>query len=755
MQGRGRWVLALSAAVQVALICGLAYGGGQAVAAPLPDGRAYELVSEPEKNGVDALLTTTRTRVAADGSAFAYAALGGFGDAKAVEVAADYVAVRSREPDPGSNGWRTHGITPVQRSLSFVEVLSGWEPLYTGPFSADLQTGLFLGVTPVADTSMAPALPNLYRRTDLLTPGGGSYALVTRCPLCEETNSPLTPTFRDNLSQSAAFPRLAGATPDFQHVLFESRFDLTADAPPQPPECDPALFPSSLSCGVRLYEWDHGTVRLVGILPDGTSADASIAGEGANLGYLTPGVISDGSDGHTRVFFTQPTDDAGHSLSQAGDQETEAVVNQTPAGRLYMRVDHSTTEQLNLSERTSASAFAPALFLDSSADGTRAFFMSRQALTNDAPDDRLQKLYMYDASIPGSDPHNLTFLNRDAEPGDGRGDVLAGIGASSDGRYFYFVAAGQLLKGGPLLGSWIYLWHDGEIRRVGPAARGGIPLYELMETGVPWNLQPREARVSPNGKTLLFSSRSGEGLTGYDHGACHDNALIGCRELYVYDSASGTVQCASCNPSGAPATGMATDFLGSNTTGGTRADPPNSRPLTDDGRRVFFSSPDALVPQDVNGSYDAYEYDVGTRTVSLLTSGKDPADSYFVNATASGDDVFIITRERLVGWDRDDAYDIYDVRIGGGFPEPSPPPVPCSENTCRAQHLDGPGEYIAKGSAAFSGAGNQHHGFARKRPTCKKGRVLKRVRGKRRCVKIRKRRAVSRAEALHKHRGAL
>jgi hypothetical protein len=110
-----------------------------------------------------------------------------------------------------------------------------------------------------------------------------------------------------------------------------------------------------------------------------------------------------------------------------------------------------------------------------------------------------------------------------------------------------------------------------------------------------------------------------------------------------------------------------------------------NRALSDDGRRVFFTSSNRLVPDDQNGTApDVYEYDTVSKTVSMLSNGRGTAGSYFLDASANGDDVFFLTRERLVTRDVDGAFDVYDARVGGGgFPDPPAPPVPCSGDLCQ------------------------------------------------------------------------
>jgi hypothetical protein len=70
----------------------------------------------------------------------------------------------------------------------------------------------------------------------------------------------------------------------------------------------------------------------------------------------------------------------------------------------------------------------------------------------------------------------------------------------------------------------------------------------------------------------------------------------------------------------------------------------------------------------------------------------------------SGADIFFTTADRLVPQDTDTQQDIYDARIGGGFP---PPPVrtPCQEEACQGPSAATP-SFGAPSSTTFSGAGN-------------------------------------------------
>jgi hypothetical protein len=130
---------------------------------------------------------------------------------------------------------------------------------------------------------------------------------------------------------------------------------------------------------------------------------------------------------------------------------------------------------------------------------------------------------------------------------------------------------------------------------------------------------------------------------------------------------------------------------------------------------------------------------VASGGLHLLSSGKDANDSYFLEATASGDDAFIVTRERLSAWDIDENYDLYDARVGGGFPDPAPAPAPCSGDTCRNAPSGAPTDPTA-GSASLIGPGNQstHRSKPRK---CSKNQRKVRRNGKARCVRKKNKRA--------------
>jgi hypothetical protein len=142
-----------------------------------------------------------------------------------------------------------------------------------------------------------------------------------------------------------------------------------------------------------------------------------------------------------------------------------------------------------------------------------------------------------------------------------------------------------------------------------------------------------------------------------------------------------------------------------------------SHHLSPDGDRFFFESTDGLVAGDINAEFgcddigesqsqhffscqDVYEWEApGAGTceengpayspanqgcIYLISTGTSKYPSFFVDASTSGDDVFFLTRDQLVGQDTDQLQDAYDARVDGGLPSQNQPPaIPCENEGCK------------------------------------------------------------------------
>jgi hypothetical protein len=101
----------------------------------------------------------------------------------------------------------------------------------------------------------------------------------------------------------------------------------------------------------------------------------------------------------------------------------------------------------------------------------------------------------------------------------------------------------------------------------------------------------------------------------------------------------------------------------------------SSLTVSQDGAIVVFQSRDSLTPQAIAGDQNVYEYRAGN--VYLVSDGHDAAQVgsspavQLLSIDATGEDIFFTTADALVPQDDDTEADFYDARIDGGFPEPS------------------------------------------------------------------------------------
>ncbi len=654
----------------------------------LPDCRAYEQVSPVEKAGADAVGTQQLSPAqaapcgAGEQCTFAYMnAAAAFAEAQGNELPNAYLATR------GAGGWQTTALTPPT-----LQAPTSAKAKVSYAFSEDLSTAV-LRVPFQQLTAGAPTgVYNLFVRQ----PGGG-YSLVTA------TAPPVPPESGcGGCFETEDVPVFAGASADFSHVIFEANDSLVEDAP---------------GGGVEnLYETVGGRVRLVGILPDGAvppegaTAGGGIGAVARRAGELDHAISQDGS----RVLFEAAADGGAPDPAQEGRTE------------LYDRIDGSSTvevsapapgaEPAKCETRDGLCDAGSAQFWTASEDGSVVYFTSKAALTkesNTGPEEASEEdlgndLYRYDVETGA-----LTDLTVDAGDADGAG-VLGVVGSSDDGSYVYFVADGHLGGGATSGQPNLYVWHGTAeepgtvkfIATLSPPEEEEQENMELMRGGsfqyhsdvADWTSHPTESQayVTPDGTHLAFMSV--ERLTGYDN----EDQLTGeaDHEVFEYSAESGQLACASCDPDEAQPLGSA--FIGAklNERASTQFDQPRS--LSDDGSRLFFSSPDPLVPGLTGGSMKVFEYEQGA--AHLISGSESGGSAMFLDASASGDDVFFATREQLAPTDTDELVDVYDARVDGGLPAP-PAATPCEGSTCR-EPLASPPPLATPASAAFAGSGN-------------------------------------------------
>jgi hypothetical protein len=701
----------------------------------LPESRAYEMVSPPDKNGGGIMANAFRTRSNLTGDAITFTSLIAFGDAHGTGISGtEYLARRTAE------GWRTHGITPAGNAPASVSQF--WAAFYG--MSPELGRGVFLA-TP--ESPIVPGHPNsersanLYMRTDLDVPGAGAWQLLS------DGVEPLVPEglFGPGIAPAGGNSGTPGS-PAFSHIIFESFDNLTGETTGTRP---------------KLYEWDEGTLRLAGVLPDDAcetppcipgATEGSVAGMGAGglfgqitstsgVGYTERAISADGS----RIFFT-----AGPLASAGGAFGTFTRSGGLAGSGVYMRVNGTETVKLNESERGEPDTPRPVQWGGASADGSRVFLLTREKLTDSDPNEGVD-LYMYEVEAPEGE--RLTLLSVDQQPEDSTHPATGVAGVSEDGRYVYFVSAEALLPGqtpNPFdHRRQLYVWHEGTIRLVGISHH-----FDVGGDDESWLQFPiakaKAIRIAPDGRHAVVWSLSDFGQTGYDNelagdaeigNRCNNNSP--CVELYAYSYPDDELRCVSCPSTNVVPKGNSSPAEEDKSTSGKVRIRTHylNRAVNDQGTRVFFSSPDRLVPEDVNGLYDAYMYDLEADRVHLISTGQCFCDSFFADASPSGDDIFFTTREALVGIDTDESVDLYDARVRGGIPAQNPAePFECQGDACL-----GPASapsHTAPASATFVGPEDPRPRFRANR-RCRKLKQAAR-RAKRQSARLRLRKRIAR-----------
>jgi hypothetical protein len=694
----------------------------------LPDCRAYEQVSPVEKGGQDAATvqpTLPAQASACEGAEPCAVAYMNVGAAFAGDLGNEYRnAYLGRR---GPYGWQTTPLSPPT-----LQAPANNDPKSSYAFSEDLsQTVLRVPLQQL--TEGAPAgVYNLYLRES-----SGAYSLITTVPPPDPPQAGCGSCFEHE--DAVAF---AGASQEFGHVLFEANDSLVAGA---------------LNGVPNLYEETEGEVRLVGILPDGVipaggeMAGGGIDASGEHVHELEHAISQDGAN----VIFEAAADGGAPAEQQQGDTE------------LYDRIDATHTVEVSAPapgaqpSRCETKAGAcdpqPAQFWAASADGSVVYFTSKAALTRDSytgaePENPGNDLYRYEVASGA-----LTDLTPEAEEEPSGASVLGVVGASEDGSYVYFVAEGDLAEGASAGSPNLYVWHEaaeggGVVRFIATLAApdedeqenieearlgAAFPYQSDVEDWTSWPTAS-QAYVTPDGSHLAFMSVMP--LTGYEN---IDESGKQVHEVYEYSAESGQLVCASCDPNGARPLGSA--FIGATLDERASTAFHQPRTLSDDGSRLFFSSPDPLA-ESTGGSVKLFEYEGGT--IRLISGPQSGGEAVFLDAGASGNDVFFATRERLAAADTDELLDVYDARVDGGLPAPGPTPS-CEATACEEQLTPAP-LFMTPASASFSGSGNLAPPLSR--PPVKLTRKQLLARALARCRRLRSRDRRSTCNALAKRR---
>ncbi|HXS45875.1 MAG TPA: hypothetical protein VN756_00250, partial [Solirubrobacterales bacterium] len=697
----------------------------------LADGRAWEMVSPPEKFG--AMLRPAlegHIQAAADGNALAYLTRGSIEaapDGNRILEASSALARRD-----GTGDWRSKDITPPHATVTPILIGNGYDYKL---FSPNLERALF------EQRDTGPLSPEASERTPYLR-HNTEPATFTPLVTGKEgfANVPFGTEFGGDPKISIGAVGIASATPDLSHVALNSDVPLAAGA-----------------AGQSLYEWEAGQLHQVSVLP----ASEGGATVGAQLGSGSASVRNAISDDGSRLFWS-----------------TEGS-----AGGLYVRdMDREETVRLDVVHpgALGKGAVNP-IFQGANPAGTVAFFTDSQQLLEDA-NEKGRDLYRCEVRVEGGqllcDLTDLTTDTAGAKESAEVQDLASGMG--EDATRVYFVAKGVLDSQPNGMGEGavsdqpnLYLWQEGSGIRFIATLSGADGSIQILAAKV-------SAAASPSGRYVAFMSQ--RSLTGYDNRDAKSGEAD--QEVFRYDAVSDELLCASCNPSGANPVGLesslsadraAFDPLGlwagralaavlPEATKTSLVGPSLYRPrAVHDNGRLFFNAADSLVPSDSNGNWDVYQYeptgmgDCSSSSggasisrsaggcVSLISSGTAEEESAFFDASLGGDDVFFFTSAQLSVTDEDNEVDIYDARVDG-IPATLRPNAECLGEACQppARVPDDP----TPASATFKGPGNAA-------PACPKGKRKVTRKGKSRCVsRKRKHKRHNSKRAAHRNRGA-
>ncbi len=401
-----------------------------------------------------------------------------------------------------------------------------------------------------------------------------------------------------------------------------------------------------------------------------------------------------------------------------------------------------------------------AAFEGASEDGSKVFFTTAAPLgveDRDAGND----LYMAEIGCPAGEEGcvaaqravtSLVQVSHSTEAGEAA-EMQGVVSVAPDGSRVYFVAHGVLRPGAnarglvPSKGAenlYVYDSVTGQLAFVadlcsGPGLSGTVEdarcpsILEEEVRGV--NDDPLwagtadvlEAQVNvcgrPSASECVGERETGRFLVFSTYGQLLPGDTDNARDVYRYDAVTGALARVSIGEEGADANGNRDDspveplppggitrFADASIAG---ADPQvtpvedihrlGSRAVSEDGSRIVFTTAEPLSPGASNGLPDIYEWHKepawGEGRVSLISSGSSLTPDAAPVITPSGRDVFFMTSQGLVSGDIDGENDIYDARLGGGFPTPSAEPLECSEEGCRGP-LTNPVPLLVPGSVS-------------------------------------------------------
>jgi hypothetical protein len=708
----------------------------------LSSGRVYEQVSPLFKGGYG---VERIVGVSPSGNGVTYSSIGEFAGALSDLLGTYYEADRV-----GGVGWTSVAVSPATVESPFPQI-KALSP--SGASLWDLSLGPNTGIAQdlATEHQLAVRTPSGFRPVGpLLTrPGGGAFAVDVE-----------------------------GVSDDFCHVIVAA----------------PALLPEVVGLDEQLYDVDTGcgdesaTVKLVAL----NNAGGLLSTEcGLALGNRPENQLNAVSSDGNSVFF-------GIKVSKStscGSSKLQLFAR--VGGQRTLEISKPIEEECSDVPCEGAEARAPAFFRGASVDGSRVFFMTAAPLDKSTDHDVSNDLYMATIGCPGEaagcEPGqrlvtSLVQVSHDPTL-DEAAEVYGVLRVSSDGSHVAFVARGVLSDEGPVVAGaqslpvkgadnlYVYerdaRYPAGRVVFVGDLCSGPALSGTVPDARCPGDLEGVSQEEPPRNDTALMGLRGLAQMAGGDgsvlvfstYAQLIDQGVEAdtnnAQDVYRYDMRTGALQRVSVGEDGFDGNGNRQDVelvetsLGGNLRNAdARIQSPVESLLGDeerivarqavdeDGSRIVFTTTEPLSASASNGLSDIYEWHEGH--VSLVSSGSSAEPDGSPVITPSGDDIFFMTSQGLVPADTDGAPDIYDARVGGGFPVAPAQPEECRDDACQGP-LSVPAPLLVPGSVVQVPGEKV---VPPKAPAVKKKKKTKKKAKKRRRVAKAKRarRAISRGE---------
>ena len=402
-------------------------------ATALPDDRAWELVSPPDKHGspLEAIANEGGLiQAATEGDAIAYFAKGPVDTEPAGNRGGTGTTQQLLSTRGTGGGWSTADIATAHRAPA--GVVPG-NPSEYKLFSSDLSLG---ALEPEGATPLSPFTSE---KTPYLRRPNGEYApLVVGCPApplpCPEAvaahaNVPAGTEFGGTVDPET--PELFGegvnfvtATPDLSHFVLTSPVSLVEGVP---------------GGKLGLYEWSEGRLTLASLVPPGSqtscggpggeeciaAAEAGAAAILGNHGFQVRNAISAGGQ---RLVF------------QALFHTESPLYMSDPARGEAVRLDAT--------QPGAEGGASEPVYQTASSDGSRVFFTDGSRLTEGSTAAGAPDLYMCQiVEAAGHLACDLRDLSVDHNHGEAASVQGAVLGAAEDGSQVYFAAKGILAAG--------------------------------------------------------------------------------------------------------------------------------------------------------------------------------------------------------------------------------------------------------------------------------------------------------------------